>query len=281
LDVGAYDLDQTSLNVSGRPMAPHGTVTTSSASAGQKTTGRKSKTGNGTTQDLLIQKAHQVPNTLAGFSTQGSEATKEILFRVTDFFDSSDETNGSGQYWYRLDNTFFRDTGATEALYQDIHSVDLYAIPRFSIDTAASPVIVLFGVPVASQIAGTVRNAAQCSTLLMPSSVSKWQKVGSWSASRLLNDATQSLVVEQNTGGFDFACLGMFSVVDPDDYSVITTGGVQFKIVIRVRQSLPLNDTLNVAVERSVLPTWGNPGTPGLTFDEPVQIEALALTNVE
>jgi len=280
LDVGAYDLDQTSLNVSGRPMAPHGTVTTSSASAGQKTTGRKSK-AIGPTPHQIIQKSHQIPNTLSGFSDSGVGSTREILYRITDYFDSADGTNGSVEYWYRLDNNFADSSpNIPQASYQKIHSVELYALPRFSVDTAASPVVVLFGVPIMSSVTGTSRNSAQRSTLLTPSSVSTWQKVGGWSASVLLSDTQQSLSVQSNTGGFDFACLAACTVVDPDDYTAITDNGVQFKMVISVRQTLPLEQTANISVVRTVDPSWGSPTGPGTTEAASLQIEARNITNV-
>lgn len=215
----------------------------------------------------------------------GESSTKEILFRYTTYFNSLDQaaTGNSGVYYFRTDQDFIENASSAGSPVMKVESLTLYALPGFGLNTASSPAMVLFGVPVRSMDGTVVRNAAQQSTMLLPTSVSQWVRVGGWTADKLFADATlQPATVSSAT--LSFAALCQWAVVDPDTFTSITgpdfTEGIQFKLVVTVSQTLNVSQNVNAHIEYSADPDWDSILTAAPSTQLfPSQIEALKLSS--
>jgi hypothetical protein len=224
-----------------------------------------------------------VPRALMGFDG-GDSSTKEILFRYTSYFNSQDQaaTGNSGVYYFRTDQDFIENAASSGSPVMKVESVSLYALPAFGLDTTSSPVMVLFGVPVRSMDGTFIRNAAQQSTLLLPTSVSQWVKVGGWTADKLFEDSTLQPATVSNTT-FSFAALFQWAAVNPDTFDVLPAvigSGVQFKLVVTVSQTLNVSQNVNAWIEYAAAPDWDSILTTAPTTENyPSQIEALKLSS--
>jgi len=215
----------------------------------------------------------------------GEASTKEILFRYTSYFNSLDQaaTGNSGVYYFRTDQNFIENAASTGSPVMKVESVALYALPGFGLNTAASPAMVLFGVPVRSMDGTFIRNCAQQSTMLLPTSVSQWVKVGGWTADKLFGDSTLQPATVSNTT-FSFAALCQWAVVNPDTFESISgatfTEGIQLKLVVTVSQTLDVSQNVNAWIEYAADPDWDSIlATAPSTENYPSQIEALKLSS--
>jgi hypothetical protein len=162
-------------------------------------------------------------------------SSKEIKVVLTDFFDSTDGILGTYQQWlFSPVNPFFPSAaGSADANLGKVTKVRFYALPSFTLDTSASPQMVIFGLPVLASGVGAC--ASQQSTLLTPTSVSDWVSVGGWDASKIFADANVIPAVNDATSATP---LGSLRVVNPDDYSASSVI-VQFMVQAHVSYTLP------------------------------------------
>lgn len=188
-----------------------------------------------------------------------TDATSEIRFRVTDYFDSSaNATNYVDQYLFDVSQEFVRPSpiSGMNSTMCFVESVTLFALPGFSVATNTGALLVPFHVPVKFNANGETQTACQQSTLLTPSSVSNWVKVGSWKAKKLFRDGIYSPIRSQGSNQVLF-CVGCF---EPDDLTP-TTVKVQFRAEIIVSQNLP---AMNAAIAGVfAAPSWIDPIATG------------------
>ncbi len=183
----------------------------------------------------LITSAGGTPSVLSGWSSNPSSSTKELHITYTDYFD----TTGLIDFAYQQ---FVFDPSFSPMISQSdtvspfnlckVTSVKLYALPRFNVDTSASSVLFVFGLPVISGDLDTC--AAQQSTLLTPTTTSKWVVVGSWTANKIFKDSNVTPALD-NKGN---TALGSWVLLDPDTLSP-STKVVQCRIEFKVSQTIP------------------------------------------
>lgn len=190
-----------------------------------------------------------MPLALSGGFVDPTSSTNELLLDVTDYFDSTGDAEFAFQQWLTTSDYQIFNPKFNQANMVKLVSFDLYALPDFDLDTAASPVMVLFGVPV--QVSGTSSCAAQQTTLLTPTSVSNWVKVGSWSAKSLFADAN---VAPPDSEG-DRICGGSFVVVNPDDMEPSALR-IQYRAEARFAITMPQVIRWPISVPSLNTPAW-------------------------
>jgi len=233
----------------GRPMAPRGTVTTSSPSAGQTGAGRNSnKNGNGKKQNQGIPRtvvsrmvdgkpleARESEVIQALMSSGSAMSQKEIRFCYTDFFDTSNDV-AAPYFCHTFSTVGSLIAGDSNNPSRRIIGADLWAMPKFDLDTSKGAFLFLSTVPSnpggndsAPGIASNVQN-----TLLLPKADSRWVKVGSWRSKTLFADSTVAPAV--NSQGDQAIFSGV--VLDPD---TLSAAGVplQCKVDIYFAESVP------------------------------------------
>lgn len=220
-------------------------------SASKKTSSSKStKSKKGSASKTLVDPrfALQDKNALRGFSNPSS-STNELVLQITDYFDSPGDVDFAFQQWNT--NSYF---DLFDSKYQNqanlakLVSFDLWALPDFDVDTAVSAVMVLFGVPV--QSSGLSVCAAQKTTLLTPTSVSDWVKVGSWRAKSLYADANV-----QPPADTTLICGGSFVVVDPDTMEPVATK-IQYRAEATFAITMPQVIEFPITVPVTNVPAW-------------------------
>jgi hypothetical protein len=185
------------------------------------------------------------PSTIAGNATLsalsasgGVSATKELRFDFVDYFDTSgDAAAGYFQWvWDPAQSVFTTGSFSTSDGYPAyVRGADLYALPKFALDSSDSSVLFITSCPVTvadstTGVAGAVR-----STLILPTSVQKWVLVGRWRADQLLGTSTY-LPSISSTGGYQAIFSGV--CLDPDSLAV-SAANVQCKIVLHISQAIP------------------------------------------
>jgi len=177
--------------------------------------------------------------TLSALSQSGGiTSSKEIRMSFTDYFDTSDDAAAAYFQWmWNPSQSVFSTGTATSGGFVPSYALgaDLYALPKFALDSASSSVLVVTTVPVIAGNSSLTAAGNSQSTLILPTSVQKWVKVGSWRASKLFDSSEYLPAIETDTGNqpvFSGVCL------DPDTLAV-TAANLQMKIVIHLAQALP------------------------------------------
>lgn len=165
----------------------------------------------------------------------GVMSTREIRFTMNDFFDTSnDELAPYFQWQFGVDQNLLASDYTTQPVTKVI-GADLYALPKFSLDTQQSAQLFLTTVPViAANALGGKTSAAIQTTLLLPRTDSSWVKVGTWRANKIFSESNVAPAV--NNEGL----MAVFSgcVLDPD--TMVASGEpVQCKVVVHFSQALP------------------------------------------
>ena len=173
-----------------------------------------------------------------------TSSDREIRTTLVDFFDydfGTDIALAFKQYLFNVANVYGFNTaspGAPSPMAR-LLGFQLWALPRFSNDNVADATLaVLFGLPVTGGAEGTTATtAALQTTLLTPTSVSDWVKVGEWNEETIDSTTQQPLITPDGN-----TALGTFVVVDPDDFEVLldaTLPSVQFMAKTTIAQALP------------------------------------------
>lgn len=190
-----------------------------------------------------------------------------LKVKLMDFFDSpvitAEGTEAYQQYLFSVKNVLGIDTDAAvsaNGALSVVESFELYALPQFDLNTSNSSVMVLFGVPVqlvGTGAAGTGSTVATKSTLLTPTAVSDWVKVGSWNRNQLFDT---TLVQPAYSGNGSLMCLGSFVIVDPDTGDLFPDGSsgpvIQYMARISVSQVLPQILQATISIPQNGLPCW-------------------------
>lgn len=229
---------------------------------------------------------------LGTFGMNPSGSAKELVIEYVDFFDydpGADPTTAPFKQ-YKFNPNFNNLVNPalnnpTENISR-VNSVTLWALPQFAVSTVESSVAVDFGVPVHSVsdailtatpslevdiLRGT---ASQKSTLLTPTSVSDWVKVGHWSYDKLFAVSNYNPVYDS----LGNQCLFTFTVVKPDN-GVASAQGVQFMVEIEASQTLPPMSGIEVGRPASNNPTaWYN-AVAGGTGVTPAFVRLKGLRN--
>ena len=173
-----------------------------------------------------------------------TSSDREIRTTLVDFFDynfGTDIALAFRQYLFNVANVYGFNTaspGAPNPMAQ-VLAFQLWALPRFSNDNVARATLaVLYGLPVTGGAESTTgTTAALQTTILTPTSVSDWVKVGEWNEKTIDLTTQQPLITPDGN-----SALGTFVVVDPDDFQVIlddTLPPVQFMAKTIISQALP------------------------------------------
>ena len=227
-----------------------------------------------------------MPTELKSIFFNPTSATREIVYTVTDFFDSTgDETLQYQQIQMSMENPLgMLHAQGTPTPFGRVEKFDLYALPRsVNAAVASSTLAVLFGLPV---VGGSVPSdettagneakgtAATRTTILTPTSVSDWVHVGHWDR-KTLELSSQSLQAQQG-----MTVLGAMTVVDPDKWTPVTSK-IQYMAKTTIRQSLP-----NTVEVTGTVPSGGNANmfniastaTPG-KLD--LMVEAIGVSKID
>jgi hypothetical protein len=173
----------------------------------------------------------------------------EIRFSVVDYFDSSDDANAP-YFQYNINSTASIVSNGTanplDGLVPFVRrfiGADIWALPKFDLDTSGSAHMVLTTVPTATgtdeSAPGTSSNVQ--STMVIPRTDSRWVKVGSWRAKKLFADTT--ILPAQNPSGDVAIFAGV--VLNPD--SLLPSGiRMQFKIKVYFSETVPAISQMKV-----------------------------------
>lgn len=205
-------------------------------------------------------------------------ATNEIKFVYRDYFDSlGDVAKPGGQYFVDLKNLpGINYAGLGYSPVAKVVGAKLYALPRFSLDSADSAVVVLTGLPINTAVtteqASNANYAAQQSTLLTPSSTVDWVLCGSWDAKSTLAEA--NILLSTNSDGL--VPIMEWEIVDPDFLSP-SAKKLQFMLEYTVSQSVPQVSLAKIAI---VNPTpWSGPYFQTKPQDTAVIIQPISVQN--
>lgn len=178
---------------------------------------------------------------------------KEVVFQAIDYFDIGASTDFPyTQYNFNVvENTIFSPT--TSVSSQNMAKVlkaSFYALPAFNnAGIAAASRLIGFGVPGQTGVASdTTQSAAaevttgQQTTLLTPTAISDWVKIGVFDSMRF--QRTQIQPVTDIAGN---QALGTLAVFDPDDGSLLASA-VQCMVMIEYAQAIPILSTIRGGV---------------------------------
>jgi len=231
-------------------MAPRGTVTTSRPSAGQKDSGRKSKTDkrNGSPQNqgiprtVVSQLVDGKPletrdsDVIRALTSSGNAMSqKEVRFCYTDFFDTSSDV-AAPYFCHTFSTVGSLIAGDANNPSRRIIGADLWAMPKFDLDTSSSALLFLSTVPTNpggnDSAPGTAANIQN--TLLLPKADSRWVKVGRWRAKTLFADSTVAPSISSNGDQAIFSGV----VLNPD--TLLAVGSpLQCKVEVHFAESVP------------------------------------------
>jgi len=231
---------------------------------------------------------------LGTFGHNPSGSAKELVTQYVDFFDYVYDDSGTGQHirQYKFNpnfnNLFPPASLQPSANVSRVERVKLWALPNFQIDTADSSCIVDFGVPVHSvsdvkyvpgatptvEVDAFRGTAAQKSTLLTPTSVSDWVKVGEWHAKSLFDDSNFSPAYDSLGNQALFTAV----VVYPDNGAAYARN-VQFMVEIEVAQTLaPLSQIEMTLIQTTRSEAWYDALPQGTGFT-PAFVQMKTLRN--
>lgn len=215
-----------------------------------------------------------------------TSATNEISFKYRDFYDSNDVggEHVSGQYLLDLKNLpGFSQAAIDQRPVAKVESVSLHAIPKFSMDSQSSSVMIISGLPVSTS---TTTNdeaaptpwalyAAQQATLVTPTASPDWVRVGGWSANKTLGEA--NLMLTANDKGL--VPLMEWQILDPDTMT-ISTQKVQMMIEYIVSVAVPMVSVVRMRLNQGPEGNaWTGP-LDGEASSTPVVLQPLRVTNV-
>jgi len=196
--------------------------------------------------------ALQANETLMALSASGGiSSTKELRMTFTDYFDTSnDAAAGYFQWvWSGSQSAFTGGSGVPLGGFipSYVLGAELYALPKFALDSVASSILIVTTCPVICGNSSLTAAGAVQSTLVLPTSVQKWVKVGSWTASQLFDSSEYLPAIETETGNqpiFSGVCL------NPDSLAVAASN-VQMKIVLHLAQAIPPTIKMGFGVTNS------------------------------
>lgn len=209
------------------------------------------------------------PSALAGFMNP-SAAQKEVVVQYQNYFDSV----ASSYQQIKVDTS--DNPMSTSGTFSEgigrVDSFELWALPQFNLTTNSSTTMVAFGVPVSS--GGNPACAAQQTTVLTPTSVSDWVKVGSWRRSELFAD---SIILPLDDGVEGFV-LGTCTVLDVDTLTLAETI-LQYRAVYDIAWTMPSASRLNQAVLTSTSSNAWSAAVTGSLSTEDVMSSYIRLSN--
>lgn len=204
----------------------------------------KSNLGSGSGQGG-VSKLDNTDNGLGNWISNPTSAGNEVILAVTDYFDS-DPTAASQAYLVNVPSlpTISSVDGSSEAYGNRIKRVHVHALPRFEEDTATSSSLVMFAVPALRPITGDDSGKnyfAQDATLLTPTSVSNWVKVGSYDFDNLFGVTGYEPVYTNVNDTVKKSLLNVFEiqVLDPDDFTA-SKNAIQYRVDIEYAANVPL-----------------------------------------
>lgn len=187
---------------------------------------------------------------MSGFNSNPSGSEKELNVKVSDFVDS--DPGHLSTYWFDIDSNglelFPTVASAKMGPRCRVKRVTVYALPRFvNSDVSAASVLVCFAVPVTvgcsdpNESSTTSQSAASKSTLLTPTAVSDWVKVGYWNAEKLFSTTDMSPAFHNaGNGTLSLQPLGTIGVYNPDNGSLIeNTKPIQLRYDIEYSITIP------------------------------------------
>jgi len=177
--------------------------------------------------------------TLSALSASGGvSATKELRYDFTDYFDTSDDA-AAGYFqwvWDPAQSVFTTGSFSTSDAYPSyVRGADLYALPKFALDSSDSSVLFISTCPAIAADSTTGVAGAVRTTLILPTSVQKWVLVGRWRADQIFGTSTY-LPSISSSGGYQAIFSGV--CLDPDSLAVVAAN-LQCKIVLHVAQTIP------------------------------------------
>jgi len=203
--------------------------------------------------------------------------SKEIVCRITDYFDApEDATKVFFQWYYNNSQQLITATGSATPVCK-LREAWLYALPKFSVDTATSSIGVLSSVPSIMGPDGKHVAANPQLKILAPSANSRWVCVNHYKPDKLF---TGGLLPQIGPAGQQ--CVFAGTCTDPDTMvSLVTPKTVQLKIVIKVAGGLDPFTNFEYALDH----TAGSSGLADATVyptitEQRTAIEILGMSNV-
>lgn len=166
----------------------------------------------------------------------------EVRFCYTDFFDTSGDA--AAPYFQQTFSTvasLIASSGVSPT--RRILGADLWALPKFSLETAESAYLFLTCVPTNPASSGTAPGAAGNiqNTIILPKSDAQWVKVGSWRSKTLFAETTIGPAI--NSAGDMAVFAGV--VLNPDNLTPVGAL-LQCKICVYFSESVPQTANLKV-----------------------------------
>jgi len=234
-------------------MAPEGKSSRNGSGAGRpnsvsSTAPRKGKPHNqGIPRSVVSQmvsgkprEVHESEVIQALVSSGSPMSQKEVRFCYTDFFDTSADV-AAPYFCHTFSTVGSLIAGDTNNPSRRIIGADLWAMPRFDLDTSTSAFLFLTTVPSnpggndsAPGIAANIQN-----TLLLPKSDSQWVQVGKWRSKTLYADSTVAPAVNSNGDQALFSGI----VLNPDSLAAAGVS-LQCKIDVHFSESVPFTADL-------------------------------------
>jgi hypothetical protein len=231
---------------------------------------------------------HDKPSTLTSWASAGNASTKEIVFKITDYFDNIDSPPDTGaptpnyiQYYFDQDQSLIgtpNSGGAGEAVR--ILKAEFYALtPSVALSsqfgTQSGSPVVLFSVP-CRNVAAHYLASSQKSTFIPARSDSKWVHIGTYSNAIF---ERSDLIPTYSTTASGNQCLGAIATVNPDTFG-IAPYLLQFKVVITASQALGVTGTVKGTVLRPASTTTNAFSTPGAAASGDINVSANAVALV-
>lgn len=217
-----------------------------------------------------------------------TQSMSEIAYTITDYFDivhegETEPFTGVNQYYFDTSQPLFQPAPELSAPYfTRVTKADFYCLPRFSggkIDSSETSLLIAYGIPAAGDL-GSEENVpltvGQKTTLLTPTSVYNWVKVGTFKESQFRSTLAAPALSPLPILGM---CLGALAILNPDDGKVLKDFTVQCRAVIRVSQSVPLSvlsAQQAVQIPDSALPDF-NPWSDVVTGEEGAEVNPNTL----
>jgi hypothetical protein len=188
-----------------------------------------------------------------GASSTGS-SMKEVVFEVTDYFDTPTGTDLYWQYVWKKNQSFLSSEEGDNPLVR-VLGAKFYALPYWASTSHDASYLTLFGLPVLD--AGLPACSSQKSTLMLPRVDTSWIPIGSWRADKVFANSNVAPLTLENTATNpeNLTLLGSGVVLQPDSLNPVDVP-IQIRVVVTVAQTMPLVTSVLGAVNVSSQPLW-------------------------
>jgi hypothetical protein len=249
----------------------------------KKTTKKSSKKVNKRLPDDMLKAMSRASledesSTLMRMANSAISQSKEIVLRITDYFDAPLVDAKPYFQWYYNNQQQVITAANSATPYCALREAWIYAMAKFNVDTTQSLVGVMTSVPALTSVSADTYCAADPQmTILTPTSVSKWVCVGHYKANKLFAGELFPQV-----GPKGQQCVFAGCVVEPDTYTAVVTKNVlQFKVVIKVACGLDTFTNFEYGVDSAADVSGMSDATvfPTLTAQR-AAIECLGMSNI-